>query len=53
MSSKIDEIISQGVEIPLSELLTYYLFHRLRINKPGWRNYNEIGATTLISRSVM
>ncbi len=39
----IHEIVSNGIEIPSEEFLTYYLFHRKRPGMPGYRNYEELG----------
>src|SRR5437763_677695 len=36
------EAVANGVSIPSEELLAYYLFHRKRPGKAGWRNYDEI-----------
>ena len=41
-SDKIIDIVSNPVEIPLSEFLTYYLFYRKRPKVKGWSNYSEI-----------
>jgi len=41
-SARITEVTSHILEIPLSEFLTYYLFHRKRPEKGGWINYQEI-----------
>jgi len=39
----IKEVIKTGVKIPTAEFLTYYLFHRKRPGKPGYRRYSELG----------
>lgn len=46
----IRRVVEQGVMVPCEEFLTYYLFHRKRPGKPGWRNYQEIGHR--IERSI-
>jgi hypothetical protein len=40
---KMDELVKNGVDIPIEEFLTYYLFHKKRPGKDGWKNYDEIG----------
>lgn len=40
---QVDQLVCDGVEIPTQEFLTYYLFHKKRPGKPGWRNYQELG----------
>ncbi len=39
----IRELAEQGIEIPTSEFLAYYLFHRKRPGTYGYRDYSEIG----------
>lgn len=39
----IQQVVDEGIEIPSEEFLTYYLFHRKRPGKPGYRNYEELG----------
>jgi hypothetical protein len=39
----IDGLAKSGLEIPTEEFLTYYLFHKKRPGKVGWRNHKEIG----------
>src|SRR5439155_25547425 len=41
-SRQIERLVNQGCDIPTEELLTYYLFHKKRPGKPGWRDYHEI-----------
>ncbi len=43
-ATNIKQMVTNGIDITISEFLTYFLFHRLRVNKPGWRNYDAIGA---------
>ncbi len=45
----IQAIVEGGVEIPTSEFLTYYLFHKKRSGKKGWKTYREISAKTGIA----
>jgi hypothetical protein len=40
---KIEEIVKSGLEVTTEEFLTYYLFHKKRPGKVGWRNHREIG----------
>jgi hypothetical protein len=40
---KIAEIVKSGLEVTTEEFLTYYLFHKKRPGKVGWRNHKEIG----------
>jgi len=42
-SQQIMDIIHNEVQIPIEEFLTYYLFHRKRPGKIGYRNYEELG----------
>jgi hypothetical protein len=41
---QIVELVRLGVEIPTEEFLTYYLFHRKRPGKKGYRDYQELGS---------
>lgn len=41
-SNQIKEIVDAPIEVPVSEFLTYYLFHKKRSTKLGWQNYREI-----------
>ena len=34
--------IAGKVEIPISEFLTYFLFHRKRPGMAGWRTFTEV-----------
>ena len=36
-------MVEHGLEISTEQFLTYYLFHRRRPGKPGWRHYREVG----------
>ncbi len=38
-----ERLVKSGLEIPTEEFLTYYLFHKKRPGKEGWRNYAEVG----------
>ncbi len=38
-----ENLVKSGLEIPTEEFLTYYLFHKKRPGKEGWRNYREVG----------
>jgi hypothetical protein len=40
---KIEALVSETLEIPQAEFLTYYLFHRIRIGAPGYRDYDSLG----------
>lgn len=35
-------LVSQPVEIPRAEFLTYYLFHHIKVGKPGYRDYDTV-----------
>lgn len=43
LSSKLAEVVKTGLEIATEEFLTYYLFHKKRPGKQGWRSYKEVG----------
>ena len=43
-SDEIRKIIESPLRIPVSEFLTYYLFHKKRPAKSGWQNYREISS---------
>jgi len=36
------QAVAGGLRIRTEEFLAYYLFHRKRPGKPGWRNYDEV-----------
>jgi hypothetical protein len=38
-----ENLVKAGLEIPTEEFLTYYLFHKKRPGKEGWRSYAEVG----------
>ncbi len=38
----IEHVIKSGIEIPTEEFLIYYVFHKKRPGKPGWRNYRQV-----------
>ena len=42
-AATIERILQDGVDIRCEQFLTYYLFHKERPGKPGWRNYREVG----------
>ena len=46
----ISDIVNDGIEIPIDEFLTYYLFYRKRPGKPGYQSYAEIA--TKISKAL-
>lgn len=46
---QIEEIVRDGIKVPIEEFLTYYLFYRKRPGIPGYRNYEEIGEQIGIS----
>ncbi len=41
-AGRIETIVRNGIRIPTSEFLTYYLFHRKRPGLPGFRGYEEV-----------
>lgn len=41
-SERIRDVISKELEIPVTEFLTYYLFHKKRPGKIGWRDYQDV-----------
>ena len=49
-AKEIRRIVTSGLEIPTSEFLTYYLFHRKRPGKLGLRSYRDIESK--ISRAI-
>lgn len=46
---RIKTIIEQGLQIPAAEFLTYYLFHRKRPGKEGYRNYPELASKSYVA----
>jgi hypothetical protein len=42
-TNKLEEIVRNGVTVPTAEFLTYYLFHKKRPGKLGYRGYVELG----------
>jgi hypothetical protein len=49
-AAAIREMVTGGAQIPVSEFLTYYLFHRKRPGKPGYRSYSEL--STQIHKAI-
>jgi len=49
-ASQIEKVVQQGVVVPTAEFLTYYLFHKKRPGKPGYRSYPELSSK--IERSI-
>ena len=41
-AAEIQALVANGINIPITEFLTYYLFHRRRPGKLGWQDYNHI-----------
>ncbi len=39
---KIQKFVDKTIEIPISEFLTYYLFHNIRLGTPDYRDYNTV-----------
>jgi hypothetical protein len=37
-------LVAEGVSVPTAEFLIYYLYHRRRPGKAGFRDYEELGA---------
>lgn len=37
------DLVESGISIPTEEFLTYYLFYRQRLDKNGWRSYQDLG----------
>lgn len=42
-SSQIQNLVSEGAKVKTAQFLTYYLFHKKRPGKPGYRSYTELG----------
>ncbi|MDW7773163.1 MAG: hypothetical protein SCH71_09775 [Desulfobulbaceae bacterium] len=42
-AKRIVDVVNSSFEIPIEEFLTYYLFHRKRPGKEGYRNYEQLG----------
>lgn len=38
-----EKLVNSGLEVPTEEFLTYYLFHKKRPGKDGWKSYAEVG----------
>lgn len=43
-AQQIRHVVQEGITVQLSEFLTYYMFHKKRPGKPGYRGYVELGA---------
>ncbi|WP_143195274.1 hypothetical protein [Archangium sp. Cb G35] len=41
-AQQIEQLVLNGLSVPTAEFLTYYLFHKKRPGKPGYRSYSEI-----------
>ena len=41
-ASVMQELVSRPLEIPKAEFLTYYLFHQIKLGKPGYRDYQSV-----------
>lgn len=41
-ADRIAELVSKGLQVNAAQFLTYYLFHRKRVGKPGYGNYAEL-----------
>ena len=52
-SVKIEQIVEEGVEIPMAEFLTYYLFYRKRPGMSDYRDYKTIGKKFCIALAHM
>jgi len=42
-ADRMTDLVANGVSIPIEEFLTYYLFHKQRLEKKGWRTYEDLG----------
>jgi hypothetical protein len=42
-AEKLRQLVAEPIEVPTSEFLSYYLFHRKRLGKDGYRDYHSIG----------
>jgi hypothetical protein len=49
-ANQIVQLVRSGIEIPTEEFLTYYLFHRKRPGKKGYRDYHDLASK--IGRAV-
>ena len=38
-----EKLVKSGFQIPTEEFLTYYLFHKKRPGKEGWKTYADVG----------
>lgn len=41
-ASLMQALVSQPLRIPQAEFLTYYLFHHIKVGKPGYRDYRSV-----------
>lgn len=41
---QIAKVVASGCDVSAAQFLTYYLFHKKRPGKPGYRTYAELGA---------
>lgn len=42
-ANRIVEIVKNGITVKTAQFLTYYMFHRRRPGKEGFRNYTQLG----------
>ena len=43
-ANTIEEIVSGPIDIPAAEFLTYYLFHHIKVGKPGYHDYKSVAS---------
>lgn len=49
----LQQLVAEGVDVPTSEFLSYYLFHRKRVGTPGYRDYESIGGRLSVAISSL
>ena len=42
-AQRILQLVAAGATVQLSEFLTYYMFHKKRPGKPGYRDFAQLG----------
>jgi hypothetical protein len=51
--NEIERLITEGIEIPTAEFLTYYLFYKKRMGSPQFRDYTAIGRKTRVALTAL
>lgn len=52
-ASVMQELVERPIDVPTSEFLSYFLFHRRRPGMPGYRSLNAIGHKLNVAMSIL